>query len=338
MLIRNKGGSCLKNKKNKERNKKKEEKEMGKKSEKIWVEKRWFNGKIVNPKETVINIDSGTANYGYGLFEGLRSYYGLKGIFIFKLKEHIERLFNSARLEYLEIPFSKSEIENACIEVVKANGLEEWYIRPQIFVDTQAQMGLGPIEQDCVKVAIRVWKMGAYLGEGLKEGITLKTSSRSKSNNGLLIPQSKSIANYTGYNRAKMEALKLGYNEALLLDGKGFVAEGSAENIFFVKRGIIVTPSAASSILMGITRKSIIEIARDKGYEVVERDFDRGKLYIADEVFLTGTAAEVTPVREIDDIVIGSGKPGPITLDLQKTFFDAVQGKLEEYRHWLTPI
>ena len=306
------------------------------------TEKIWFNGKVVDWNEARVHVTSRTLNYGIGgVFEGIRYYNTDKGPAIFRLPEHTGRLFYSARLEDLEIPFSFWEIYSACLNIVRVNNLKEGYIRPLVFVDDEAQMGLGLIDK--VKVSITTWGWDTYLGEeSLRKGIKLKTSSYIKNSRILeyrLMWKAKAVGNYSILHRAKKQVLNEGNDEALLLSEDGFVAECSAENIFFVKNKVIITPALSAPILVGITRDSIIKIAQDKGYEVVEKWYiTKKELYAADEIFLTGTAAEITPVREIDNRKVGDGKPGPITLELQKIYFDAVYGRLKRYEHWLTRI
>ncbi len=312
---------------------------MGKIKAKIKAEKLWMNGKLIDwhdPK-AYTHVISYTLHYGIGVFEGLRAYETHDGnSIIFRLEDHIKRFFESAKMEDLNIPFFKSDICNACIEVVKANKLTSGYIRPLSFIG-ESKMGLGHNKND-TKTTIMAWPWDSYLGdEGLKNGIRLKTSSWTKCRN-MAMTKSKSVSNYGLSNRTKMEAIKAGYDEALLLDDNGLVAEASAENIFFVKDGKIITPPPSAPILIGITRNSIIDIATWEEYEIIERNFTREELYTADEVFLTGTAAELAPVREIDTQIIGNGKPGPTTLNLQKKFFNILRGKNGFYKDWLTHI
>ncbi len=311
----------------------------GKRMEK--TKKIWLNGEIVNWGEARVHVTSRTLNYGIGgVFEGLRYYNTDKGPAIFRLSEHIKRLFDSAKIEDLEIPFSYFEIRRACMDIARLNNLKQGYIRPLVFVDDEDKMGLGPIGD--VKVSIATWGWDSYLGEeSLAKGIKLKTSSYTKDNRTperALMWKAKAVGNYSLLHRAKKQALKQGNDEALLLSEDGFVAECSAENIFFVKNGMLITPPQSAPILLGITRDSIIKIAQNKGYGVIEWDIVKKQLYAADEIFLTGTAAEVTPVREIDNRKVGDGKPGLITLELQKIYFDIVHGKMEKYKRWLTYI
>lgn len=302
------------------------------------TEKIWFNGEIVEEDKAKVGIRSRSLHYGFGVFEGIRYYKtDSEGPVIFRLRDHIQRFFDSAEMHEWYIPFFKAHIWQACIDVVRANKLEEGYIRPLMFVDEGDKKGLEAIDSKDIKVAIMVWLWESYLGkEEVVKGIRLKISSFRKVPGGLMF-KSKTSGNYILSYDARQEANNSGFNEALLLDQNGFVAEGTAENIFFVKKGEIVTPPPSAPILMGITRDSIMKIARREGYgNVVERNFTVEELFIADEVFLTGTAAEITPVREVDGRLIGMGKPGPITLKIQEKLFDIVHGKSKDYKDWLT--
>lgn len=299
------------------------------------VEKIWMDGELIPWDEAKVHVLTHTLHYGLGVFEGIRCYRcsdGRSGIF--RLKDHIDRLFLSALVAQIEIPFSREELQEACKEVLRANGLQEAYIRPLVFIG-EGVMGVHPYDNP-VRVAIIAWRWGAYLGEeALRNGTRAKTSSYIRHHPNAMMTKAKICGNYVNSVFAKREAVKLGYDEAILLDPEGYVAEASGENIFIVKGGLIKTPPP-TTILPGITRDSIIRIARDKGYEVVEERFTRDELYIADEVFLTGTAAEVTPVREVDDRVIGDGRPGKVTKELQETYFRVVRGELPQYRDWIS--
>ncbi|HEX16759.1 MAG TPA: branched-chain amino acid transaminase, partial [Deltaproteobacteria bacterium] len=253
---------------------------------------------------------------------------------IFRLDAHIDRLFDSALIGEIEIPFSRQEMMEACKLVVKANGLDEAYIRPIVFIG-EGVMGVHPHDNP-VRVAVIAWRWGAYLGEeALQKGTRVRTSSFTRHHVNAMMTKAKICGNYVNSVLAKKEAVKLGYDEAIMLDTEGYVAEASGENIFLVKGDVIKT-TPPTSILPGITRDSVIQIAKDKGYTVIEERFTRDELYIADEVFFTGTAAEVTPIREIDDRPIGRGVPGRVTRDLQQTYFKAVRGEVERYRHWIS--
>ncbi len=299
----------------------------------IKAEYIWFNGELVRWDEAKVHVLTHTLHYGLGVFEGIRCYNTPKGPAIFRHHEHIERLFKSAHILYMKIPYSMEEIRRATFETIKANNLKECYIRPIAFYGTGA-MGLNPLNNP-VNVAIICWEWGAYLGEeGLKKGIRCKISSFNRHHVNVSMTKAKACGNYVNSQLAKMEAVLDGYDEALMLDVDGTVAEGSGENIFIVRKGVIKTPPVLG-ILEGITRDSVITIARDMGLEVREEKISRDELYIADEAFLCGTAAEITPVREVDRRIIGEGKPGPITRKLQEAFFKAVRGEDERYVHWL---
>ncbi len=299
------------------------------------VSKIWMDGELIPWEEAKVHVLTHTLHYGLGVFEGIRCYLlsdGRSGIF--RLKEHVDRLFGSALIGEIEIPFSREEIMEACKETVRVNGLKEAYIRPIVFIGEGA-MGVHP-QDNPIHVAIVTWRWGAYLGEeALKRGTRIKTSSYTRHHVNAMMTKAKICGNYVNSVLAKREAMRLGYDEALMLDTEGYVAEASGENIFMVKDGVIKT-TPPTAILAGITRDSVITIARDKGYPLVEEKFTRDELYTADEVFFTGTAAEVTPIREIDDRKIGAGVPGPVTRDIQETYFKAVRGEVEKYRHWIT--
>lgn len=270
---------------------------------------------------------------GWAFFEGIRCYNTAKGPAIFRHHEHIERLFKSAHIVYMKIPYTMEEIRQATFETIKANNLKECYIRPIAFYGTGA-MGLNPLNNE-VNVAIICWEWGAYLGEeGMKKGIRCKISSFNRHHVNVSMTKAKVCGNYVNSQLAKIEAILDGYDEALMLDVDGTVAEGSGENIFIVRKGIIKTPPSLG-ILEGITRDSVITIAKDLGLEVREEKISRDEVYIADEMFLCGTAAEITPVREVDRRTIGEGKPGPITRKLQEVFFKVVRGEDPKYQHWL---
>jgi len=297
----------------------------------------WMNGELVPWDEAKVHVLTHTLHYGLGVFEGIRCYKCANGRSgIFRLRDHIDRLFQSALIAQIEIPFSKEEIEEACKEIVRVNELEEAYIRPLVFIG-EGVMGVHPHDNP-IRVAIIAWKWGAYLGEeALKNGSRAKTSSYIRHHPNAMMTKAKICGNYVNSVLAKREVTRLGYDEAILLDPEGYVAEASGENIFIVKDGIIKT-IPPTTILPGITRNTVIRLAKDRGYTVIEERFTRDELYIADEVFLTGTAAEVTPVREIDDRPIGNGKPGKITQELQELYFKTVKGELPKYSHWITYV
>ncbi|MDP3049518.1 MAG: branched-chain amino acid transaminase [Thermodesulfovibrionales bacterium] len=304
---------------------------MIKKTEKIWMD-----GRFVDWDNANVHVMTHTLHYGLGVFEGIRCYETKGGPAIFRLKEHVQRLFKSAHIFLLAIPYSEKEIEDAIIKTVKINKVKECYIRPLVYIGYGA-MGLYP-KDNPVRVAVSVWPWGAYLGDdGLKNGIRVKVSSFIKNHVNSQMSRAKACGYYINSQLAKKEAISLGYDEALLLDTDGYVAEGSGENIFIVRNGRLKT-TPLTSVLEGITRESIMKIARDEKIEVIEERFTRDELYIADEAFFTGTAAEVTPIREVDGRVIGEGRAGRITKKLQSIFFDSVKGKNKKYESWITRI
>jgi branched-chain amino acid aminotransferase len=296
--------------------------------------KIWMDGRFVDWKEANIHVLTHSLHYGLGVFEGLRCYKGEKGSAIFRLKEHVDRLFDSAQIVQIKIPFSPKEIEEAIVGTVKINRLEACYIRPIVFIG-YGEMGLY-VEKNPIQVAIAAWPWGTYLGDdGIKNGIRAKISSFTRHHVNISMTRAKVTAYYANSQLAKREAKEAGYDEAILLDTDGYVAEGPGENIFIVRNGTLKT-TPLGSILEGITRNSIIELAQEKGIPVAQERFSRDEIYIADEAFFTGTAAEITPIREVDGRIIGSGKPGEITKLLQKLFFDIVAGKDSAHKSWLT--
>ena len=300
------------------------------------TEKIWMDGKFVDWDKANIHVLTHSLHYGLGVFEGIRCYETDKGPAIFRLDEHIDRLFNSAHIFLMDIPFSKSEIREAIIGTVKVNRMKECYIRPLVYIGYGA-MGLYPKENP-VNVSIAVWPWGAYLGDaGLTDGIRVKTSSFIRNHVNANMTRGKVCGYYVNSQLAKKEAILCGYDEAILLDTEGYVSEGSGENVFIARNGLLKT-TPLTSILEGITRNSIITIAEDEGIRTAEERFTRDELYIADEAFFTGTAAEVTPIRESDGRVIGNGKPGAMTRKLQSIFFDVVKGKNKKYKSWLTRV
>lgn len=300
------------------------------------TKKIWMDGKFIDWDNATVHILTHTLHYGLGVFEGIRCYATSEGPVIFRLDEHINRLFNSAHIFLIEIPYSKEKIKKAIIETVRVNKIKECYIRPIVYIGYGA-MGLYP-KGNSINVAIAVWPWGAYLGDkGLKDGIRVKTSSFIRDHVNASLPRGKVCGHYVNSQLAKKEAIVCGYEEALLLDTDGYVSEGSGENIFIVRNSKLKT-TPLTSILEGITRNSIIEIAQDEGIEAIEERFTRDELYIAEEAFFTGTAAEVTPIREVDGRTIGNGKPGKITKKLQSIFFDIVRGKNKKYKSWLTKV
>jgi branched-chain amino acid aminotransferase len=300
------------------------------------TEKIWMDGKFVDWDNATVHILTHTLHYGLGVFEGIRCYETRGGPAIFRLDEHIERLFKSAHIFLIDIPYSKREIKDAIIKTVRTNKIKECYIRPLVYIGYGA-MGLYP-KGNPVNVSVAVWSWGTYLGEkGIKNGIRVKTSSFIRNHVNANMSRAKVCGYYVNSQLAKKEAISCGYDEALFLDTEGYVSEGSGENIFIARNGILKT-TPLTSILEGVTRNSIIEIANDEGIKIVEERFTRDEIYIADEAFFTGTAAEVTPIRELDGRTIGNGRPGKITKRLQSIFFDTVKGKNKKYKSWLTRI
>jgi branched-chain amino acid aminotransferase len=297
----------------------------------------WMNGEFVAWEDAKVHVLTHGLHYGTGVFEGIRCYDTEIGPAVFRHRDHIDRLYKSAELYYMPIPYTPEQIRQATLELIGKNGMRSCYIRP-IAYRGYGTMGLFPLDAP-VDVTIAVWEWGAYLGdEGTRNGIRAKVSSWRRISNDSLIPHAKASGQYLNSILAKIESHKAGYEEAILLDDHGFVCEGSGENIYAVRDGVIITPPQTAGILDGINRKAIIQIARDLGFEVVERDIARAELYLAEEVFLTGTAAELVPVREVDDHAVGTGKPGEITKAVQTAFHDALYGRTERYREWLDPV
>ncbi len=300
------------------------------------TKKIWMDGTFVDWDQATVHVLTHSLHYGLGVFEGIRCYNTKSGPAIFRLGEHIDRLFSSAHIFLIDIPYTKSEITRAVIETVRVNKMRECYIRPLVYIG-YGSMGLYP-KDNPVSVSIAVWSWGAYLGDdGITQGIRVKTSSFIRNHVNASMTRGKVCGYYVNSQLAKKEAISCGYDEALLLDTEGYVSEGSGENVFMVRNGMLKT-TPLTSILEGITRNSVITIARDKKIPVVEERFTRDELYIADEAFFTGTAAEVTPIRELDGRRIGDGKPGPVTKDIQRIFFDIVKGKNRKYASWLTKV
>ena len=296
----------------------------------------WFDGEMVPWREAQVHVLTHTLHYGMGVFEGVRAYHADQGTAIFRLKEHTRRLFDSARIMSMKCPFDAETLNAAQIAAVKENGLDSAYIRPMMFYGSE---GMG-LRADNLKVHVIVaaWEWGAYLGaENMEKGIRIKTSSFTRHHVNISMCKAKANGHYINSMLALQEAVQDGYDEALLLDVEGFVAEGSGENIFVIRDGVIYTPELTSA-LNGITRNTLFQLAADLGYEIVEKRITRDEGYIAVEAFFTGTAAEVTPIRELDNRPIGNGTRGPITEKLQSRYFDAVHGRIEKYRDWLTPV
>ena len=301
------------------------------------AKKIWFDGKLVNWDDAQVHVLAHTLHYGVGVFEGIRCYKTEDGkSAVFRMNEHVDRLFDSAHIVLIDIPFSREEIRAAIHKTLIANELSEGYIRPIVFLG-EGEMGLY-VRTNPVRVAIATWPWGAYLGEdGLKKGIRAKTSSFNRHHPNAAMTKGKVVGNYVNSVLAKWEVVKAGYDEAVLLDTEGYVAEGSGENIFIVRNGILQT-TPLTSVLPGITRDSVITIAQKFDIPVKEARFTRDEMYIADEMFYTGTAAEITPVREVDDRKVGAGKPGPVTKRIQAAFFDILRGKNALFQHWLDVV
>jgi branched-chain amino acid aminotransferase len=296
----------------------------------------WQDGQLVPWREATTHVLTHSLHYGLAVFEGVRAYKTVNGTAIFKLKEHTDRLFNSAHIYRMPMPWDKQTLMEAQKEVVRANKLESAYIRPIAYYGSE-KMGVSP-KGAKTHVAIAAWPWGAYLGEeGMEKGIRVKTSSYARHHVNVTMARAKFAATYANSILANMEATEHGYDEALLLDVDGFVAEGAGENLFIVKDGVIYEPEIASA-LIGITRATIIALAEELGYKVVSKRLTRDDVYIADEAFFTGTAAEVTPIRELDGRTIGEGHRGPITTKIQSLFFDVVNGRVPARANWLTPV
>jgi branched-chain amino acid aminotransferase len=294
----------------------------------------WQNGEFVAWEDAKVHVLTHGLHYGTGVFEGIRCYETARGPAIFRHIDHLDRLERSAKLYYMDMPYTREQLRAATHELIARNEMRSCYIRPIAFRG-YGQMGLNPLDTP-VEVVIATWEWGAYLGEkGKTEGIRAKVSSWERISPRSLIPQAKASGQYLNSVLAKIESLKAGYDEAILLDDHGHVCEGSGENIYVIRDGVLVTPPQTASILDGISRRAVLQIARDLGYPTLERDIARAELYLADEVFLTGTAAELVPVCEIDDHLIGNGRPGEITGVLQVAFDDALHGRSERYNEWL---
>jgi branched-chain amino acid aminotransferase len=304
--------------------------------------KIWMDGELVDWRDAKIHVLSHTLHYGCGAFEGVRAYKTADGgTSIFRLAEHTERLFNSAKILRMKIPFTQEQLNEAQKQVVRENKLESCYLRPLIWIGSE-KLGVSP-KGNRIHAMVAAWSWGAYLGEeGMKRGIRVKTSSFTRHHVNITMTQAKTVSNYTNSILANMEALDDGYDEALLLDASGFVSEGAGENIFVVKGGVVYTPDLSAGALNGITRNTILHVCKDLGLELVQKRITRDEVYIADEAFFTGTAAEVTPIRELDRVEIGNrgdgGSRGPITEKIQTAFFDIVNGKNPKYAHWLTKV
>jgi branched-chain amino acid aminotransferase len=296
------------------------------------TEKIWMNGELVDWADAKIHVGTHGLHYGSGVFEGIRCYETEKGPAVFRLTDHLQRLHNSARLLQMKVPYSVAELRDSCYEVIAANGLPECYLRPLAFYG-YGELGVPP-GNNPVDVVIMSWPWGTYLGDdALENGVRAKVSSWQRIGPNVIPHVAKATGVYLNSMLAVMEANQAGYDEAILLTDEGYIADGSGENIFVVKDGQISTPDLSSSILPGITRNTVIQIAQDLGYSVEETNLIRADLYLADEVFMCGTAAEVTPVRSVDDREIG--KPGPVTMEIQTAYLETVRGRREQWAHWL---
>jgi branched-chain amino acid aminotransferase len=298
------------------------------------VEKIWMDGELVDWDEAKVHVLTHALHYGTGVFEGIRAYETSKGAGIFRLTDHIRRLFRSAAVYMMEIPFGLDELVGAAKETVRVNGLKSCYVRPIAF-HAYGEMGLNPLFAP-ISMAIAVWPWGSYLGdECLENGARLLISSWRRPDPNAFPTQAKATGQYINSGLAKVEAIKAGYDDALMLGPDGTVAEGTGENLFIIRDGTLITPPESSGILLGVTRDSVIQIAKDAGYETVERKLLRPDVYTADEAFLTGTAAEVTPIREVDGRILTSNGRGPITKEIQQTYFAAVKGEIDRYERWV---
>ena len=301
------------------------------------TEKIWMDGQLVPWGDANVHILTHSLHYGSGVFEGIRAYETRKGPAIFRLSDHIRRLFASAKIYTIDIPYTPQQLIDACKETVRANELPACYLRPLVYLG-YGEMGLNPLPAP-VKVAIAVWPWGTYLGEeGLTKGVRMKVSSWRRHDPNIIPPAAKGTGQYINSQLAKVEAIKAGYDEAIMLNPQGMVAEASGENVFIVRDGELITPPLSAGALVGITRDTVLTLARDLGIGIRETDLVRTDLYTADEVFVTGTAAELTPVREIDDRRIGAGEAGPLTKKLQEVFFATVKGEVERYADWLEHV
>lgn len=302
------------------------------------MDKIWLDGKMIDWDAANVHVLTHTLHYGLGVFEGIRCYRCGDGrSAIFRLNEHVERLYDSAHISLMKIPFPKDEIVAACKDIFSVNQLPEGYLRPIAFMG-DGEMGLHAVGNP-IRVAVIAWPWGTYLGDdGVKKGIRAKISSYTRLNVNVNLPKAKICGNYINSIWAKREAVLSGYEEAVLLDSEGYIAEASGENVFIVKNGTVMTPPKGSSILPGITRDTVLTLLRADGIPVCEERITRDMAYIADEMFLTGTAAEITPIRELDNRTIGTGKPGPITQKIQSLYFDLVRGNNKKYSEWLSFI
>ena len=297
----------------------------------------WLDGQMVDWRDAKIHVLTHTLHYGCGAFEGVRAYDTVDGTAIFRLEEHTQRLFNSAKILRMPMPFSMAQINEAQKEVVRANHLKSCYLRPLVWIGSE-KLGVSP-KGNTIHAMVAAWEWGAYLGEeGMRRGIRVKTSSYTRHHVNITMTQAKAVSNYSNSILANMEATEDGYDEALLLDSTGFVSEGAGENVFLIKDGVVYTPDLSAGALNGITRNTVLHICDDLGIKLVQKRITRDECYIADEMFFTGTAAEVTPIRELDRIEIGAGQRGPVTEKIQNAFFDIVNGRNPKYAKWLAKV
>ncbi len=301
------------------------------------TEKIWMDGELVNWDDANIHILTHTLHYGSGVFEGIRAYATARGPAVFRLTDHITRLFNSAKIFFIDIPYTPAELVEATKQTVRVNGLDACYIRPIVYLG-YGEMGLNPLPCP-VRVSIAVWPWGTYLGDdGIANGVRCKISSWQRHDPNSMPPAAKGTGMYINSSMAKVEALKAGYDEAILLSPQGYVSECTGENIFIVKGGRIITPPVSAGALEGITQSSVFTIAKDLDYEVETANILRSDLYTADEAFLSGTAAEVVPINSVDDRVVGDGTPGPVTRRIQEIFFSTVRGEIDRYKDWVEHV
>jgi branched-chain amino acid aminotransferase len=301
------------------------------------VDRIWMDGDLVGWNDAQIHVLSHAVHYGTGVFEGIRAYETSRGAAVWHLDEHLKRLFRSAKLYHTEIPYSREALTQATKDVILANDLRSCYVRPLV-LRGYGEMGVNPLDAP-VNVVIAVWAWGAYLGEeALEQGVRIKISSWRRNSQNSLPAAAKATGQYLNSVLAKVESLQAGYDEAIILNEAGHITDGSGENVFAVRDGVLVTPPISAGCLDGITRASVITIARDLGYQVYEENLVRTDLYNADECFFTGTAAEITPIREVDDRLVGEGHRGPVTKELQGAFFAATRGESDRYQHWLTYV
>jgi branched-chain amino acid aminotransferase len=301
------------------------------------VDKIWMDGELVDWRDAKVHVLSHAIHYGSGVFEGIRAYETSRGAAVWHLEEHLKRLFRSAKLYHMDIPYSIEAITDGVKDVIRANGLNACYIRP-VVMRGYGEMGVNPLNAP-VNVFIAVWPWGAYLGDdALEQGVRIKISSWRRNSQNSLPAAAKASGQYINSVLAKVESLKAGYDEAIMLNEAGMITDGSGENVFVLRDGVLTTPPISAGCLDGITRQSVMTIARDLGYEVREENLVRTDLYNADEAFFTGTAAEITPIREVDDRVVGEGHRGPVTKELQGAFFSATKGETERYVSWLTYV